>query len=96
MEIFSSKLPIYTIKISLILFNVVSYYILCKFFVDKCLKMRLLIDVYINYYAYLVCKYSLADLNKGHVLTKVFSGFVKIIWSNNKDIFKYASKINII
>ena len=72
MEIFSSKLPIYTIKISLILFNVVSYYILCKFFVDKCLKMRLLIDVYINYYAYLVCKYSLADLNKGHYVELTF------------------------
>ena len=70
MEIFSSKLPIYTIKISLILFNVVSYYILCKFFVDKCL--RLLIDVYINYYAYLVCKYSLADLNKGHYVELTF------------------------
>ena len=33
------------LKISLILLNVVSFYNLCNFFADKCLKMKLLIDI---------------------------------------------------
>ena len=32
-------------QISLILLNVVSFYNLCNIFADKCLKMKLLIDI---------------------------------------------------
>ena len=38
-------------QISLILLNVVSFYNICNFFADECLKMKLLIDIYALYYA---------------------------------------------
>ena len=38
-------------QISLNLLNVVSIYNLCNLFADKCLKKKLLIDIYALYYA---------------------------------------------
>ena len=77
MEIFFINAPNIHPQISLILLNVVSFYNLFNFFADKCLKLKLLIDI-----STVLCRiflknaqvsiYSLADLNKSHCVELTF------------------------
>ena len=62
MEIFHQCFQ-YTPRIFLILLNVVLFYNLCNFFADKCLNIKLLIDISIcTAYIMQNSKDSLADL----------------------------------